>query len=149
MTRPRHVLHLLYKGNILLVYVNRKNIDVKNIFWFLFYVWPAGCILRMFHISCFWLFVSGQVDKLITYLRAMGYQDLRHWYLKSNTIVWIRPFRMTQYNLYWLLEYIDLSIACVSGADILDDFGISFLHLCVSCMCVGYILCPFLMVLHC
>ena len=46
---------------------------------------------------------------------------------------------MAQYTLYWLFKDIMISIACFSGADILDNFGISFIHLCVSIMYVGYV----------
>ena len=43
----------------------------------------------------------------------------------------------TIYNEF--LKAIIVSIACLSGANVLDDFGISFLNICVSRICVRYI----------
>ena len=99
----------------------------------------------MFEILHCWLFVSRQVDALITYYRNMRYSDFGHCQLHTNKIVYIHPFRMTGYDLYRIFKDSIISIACVSCAGILNDFGIPLLHTCISIMYVGYISCPFSM----
>ena len=51
---------------------------------------------------------------------------------------------MAQYNVYCILKDVVISVSCVSATDVLVDFGISFQHICVSCMYVRYVLCNFL-----
>ena len=108
---------------IIFCYLKINNIVVKNLFKFMFGVWPSGHNLQMFRIFRFWLFVSGQVDASITYYRTMQYQDFCHFRLKPNTIAYIYLFSIYQSHLYWLLKDITISIDCVSGADILNAFG--------------------------
>ena len=63
----------------------------------------------------------------------MQYKDFLHCCLNYNSIVWIHPFRMAQYNLCWLVRYNIIYISCVSIADVLDDFRILFQRLCLCC----------------
>ena len=82
------------------------------------------------------LFVFGQVNAFINYYRNTQYLDFGHWQLNLNTISFIRTFRMTKYNIYWIVIDIIISIAHVSWSDAFNEFGITFLHLCVSLMYV-------------
>ena len=124
MTRPCHLLYLLYKWkrcqarkSMLICFKNRNNMVVENIY---------------LNNLC-----------LIFNLLAVIYECFEFCYLfvcvRSYILIYttdICPLRMEQYKLYWILKYIIISIAFVSGAEILDKFGISFLHLYVEVVCI-------------
>ena len=73
----------------------------------------------------------------------MDYYDFLQYCSESNAIVCIVLLSMSQYNVYLILKDIVISVSCVSAADVLDEFGISFQHLCVICMYGRYVSCPF------
>ena len=122
---------------LLFCYINIYNVVVKISIHIHVYVLPSDCNLQIIRISLF--FLSGQVDVLITYYRNMGYYYLFRCFLESNTIVFIHMLSIAQYNVYCILKDVVIYVSCVSAADVLDDFGISFQHICVSYMYVRYV----------
>ena len=100
------------------------------------------CILYMIAFA-YRLFVFERADVLITYYCNTTYSDFRNFWSEFNIIVYIRLFSMEKYNLFWIVKDIVISIACISYADVLNEFGILFLHQCLNLMYVKYILCIF------
>ena len=146
---------LLCKNNLLVLvmyfmYYIMKN-DVINIisviilttipfFKINVYVWPDGLDLQKVCILCFCLFEYEHVYVAIHAYYTNWQKEFCHWRLNYNGIVYIYPFRMSQYNLLFILKDIIISIASVSGADILGDHGIPFLqHMCKAYICQTFV----------
>ena len=101
-------------------------------------VWHYGRDIWMFHISCCWLIVSGQVDLLITNYLSMRYYNFGHFRLQTNNILCIHLIQLAKDDLCWIVKNIMISVACISGTDILNSFGISFPWTWVSLVYVSY-----------
>ena len=92
----------------------------------MFDVGTVGCDLQMFHISYCWLIASCLIEILITYYISMQSYKFGHCQLQTNNIVCKRLLWL-KFFLYHFVDNIIIPIACVSGADVLNSFGICFL----------------------
>ena len=99
------------------------NICFKSAFG----VWTASCCLKTFwHKPLFCMYP----------------------FIKKGYNYCICLFHLEKKSSCWILKCIIIYFVCASGAGVLDDVLIPFLHLYVSCMHVRYISCPFLMGLY-